>query len=288
MADLKDKKLRNSILNLLLIYYLAESAVFLATARTCNFSLSFTVIFFCVQTAFFAITGVFLIFNRNLFYIIKTENPSRARSLRSDQTEAPSGETLSSVNFACRITLFRITMIPSVFFLIIAHKTYPVGKILAFLIGLTCLSDLFDGYISRQRNEVTFIGKILDSSSDYLLLGTVAIAYYIHQLLPSWLFWLILSRLLVHSLGMMILFLLRKKLIPQTTVFGKIAIAAVMILFVFTPAKLIFPVLRYAAKFIEAGAGILIALSLVDKGFFLVREISGILKSAKSQSGPVE
>ena len=284
MADIKNTKLRNSILSLLLIYYFAESAVFLATARIYHFLLFFAVIFLCVQTAFFAIVAVFLIFNQNLFYIIKKEE----RSLNLDVSRFPSGEILSSVNFACRITLFRITMIPSVFFLIVALKTYPVGKILAILIGLTCLSDLFDGYISRQRNEETFIGKILDSSSDYLLLGTVAIAYYIHQLLPSWLFWLIISRLLVHSVGMMILFRLRKKLIPQTTIFGKIAIAAGMVLFVFTPARLIFPVLQFATKFVETGAGILIAISLVDKGIFLVREIGGTMKSAKNQSGSVE
>ena len=275
MADLKDKKLRKSILCLLVIYYLAESAVFLAVARIYNFSLFFAVIFLCTQTVFLAIVGVFLILNRNLFYIVKKGEPSQS----PDSSRVPSGEILSSVNFACRITLFRITMIPSVFFQIIAIRTYPVGKILALLISLTCLSDLFDGYISRRRNEETFIGKILDSSSDYLLLGTAAIAYYIHQLLPPWLFWLIVSRLLVHSLGMIILFRLRKKLIPQTTIFGKIAIAAVMTLFVFTPAKLVFPVLRYAARFIETGAGILIALSLVDKGIYLVRGINETLKS---------
>ena len=259
MDVLKKARLRNSIWGLLLIYYLAESAISFAIARIYAFSLVFILFFLGVQTAFCAIVGIFLVSNRNLFYIIKT------------------GVTLSSINLACGITLFRISMIPSIIFLIIALKSYPIGPVLAILIGLTCLSDLLDGHISRWRNEETFIGKILDSSSDYLLLGGVAIAYYFHQLLPSWLFWLLISRLLVHSLGMMILFLLRKKLVPQTTIFGKIAVASGMILFIFIPMKLIFPAIQQATKFIETGAGILIALSLADKGIFLVRGIKGVL-----------
>ena len=268
MAVSQDRTLQKSIWILMFIYYLVESASFLIVTRVYAFSPAFFRFFLIVQTVFCAIVGLFLIVNRSLFYITNTR------------------EALSSVNLACRISLFRITMIPSVIFLIIALKDYPVGPVLAPYIGLTCLSDLFDGYISRRLNEETFIGKILDSSSDYLLLGVVAIAYYFHQLLPSWLFWLLISRLFLHSLGMMILFLLRKKLIPQTTIFGKIAVAASMILFVFKPAALIFPVLKQATGFVEISAGILIALSLVDKGIYLIRGIAGNL--AERQSGPIK
>ena len=268
MGVSQNRTLQRSVWSLTSIYYLVEAVVFFVIARIYAFSLVFFLVFLGVQTVFCAAVGLFLIIYKSFFYYIKT------------------GEALFSINLPCGITLFRITMIPSVIFLIIALKSYPVGAVLALFIGLTCVSDLFDGYISRRCNEETFIGKIMDSVSDYLLLGVVAIAYYIYRLLPVWLFWLIISRILLHSLGMLILLLLRKKLIPQTTIFGKIAVASGMILFVFKPAALIFPVLAYATKFIEIGAGILIALSLADKGFFLIRGITQIL--AEHQGGSVE
>ena len=252
----------------MLIYYLVESVSFLIVARIYTFSPVFFLLFLSVQTIFCAVVGLFLAINKGLFYYTKT------------------GEALTSVNIACKITLFRITMIPSVIFLIIALKTRPVGPVLAPFIGLACLSDAFDGYVSRRNDEETFIGKILDSISDYLLLGISAIAYYFYGLLPSWLFLLILCRLLLHSAGMMILFLLRKKLIPQTTIFGKIAVAACMILLVFKPAALIFPFLKQATAFIETGAGILIILSMADKGVYFIRGIAHNL--AERQGGSVK
>lgn len=260
--------LRKSVWSLISIYYLVESASFFAVARTYIFSLIFFIIFLSVQTAFCIAVALFLIINTGLFFNTNT------------------GEVLSYVNLPCKITLFRITMIPSVIFLIIALKTWPVGPVLAPFIGLACLSDIFDGYISRRRNEVTFMGKILDSSSDYLLLGIAAIAYYFYDLLPSWLFWLILCRLLLHSTGMMILFLFRKRLIPQTTILGKIAIAASMVLFVFKPAALLSPLLMHATNFVEISAGILIALSIVDKGIFFIKGIT--LNLAERQGNAIK
>ena len=256
MADSEERTLRNSILRLVLIYYLAESAGFFVIAWVYKFSQSFYCIFLGVQTIFLVFVGLFLIVKRKFFYLVKT------------------GKVLSSVNLASKITLFRLSAIPCILFLIIAMKSYRVGHILAPLIGLSCLSDLFDGYISRRCNEETFMGKILDSACDYLFLGLVAIAFYCYRLLPLWLFWLIISRLLLHSLGMAILFWLRRKLIPQTTLFGKIAVAATMILFVFKPMAWIFPILAAGTKFVEIGAGILIGLSMIDKVIYLAQGIA--------------
>jgi len=256
MADLEEERLRNSILQLMLICYVAESAVFFVITRVYTLSPVFFCIFLGAQTSFLAGVSVFLIAKRKFFYLVKT------------------GKALSAVNLASKITLFRLSMIPSVLFLIIAMKNYPVGHVLVLFIGLSCLSDLFDGYVSRRRNEETFMGKILDSACDYLFLGIVAIAYYIYHFLPSWLFWLIISRLLLHSAGMLILFLLRRKLIPQTTILGKVAVAATMVLFVFKPAAWVFPNIVSWTKFIETGAGILIGLSLADKILYLARGIA--------------
>ncbi|MCL2318510.1 MAG: CDP-alcohol phosphatidyltransferase family protein [Treponema sp.] len=265
MKGLEDRTLKKSIVGLIGIYYAAIVVVFSAVAWMYSFALAFFCFFLIAQTAFLAIAGLLLVINRKFFYLVKT------------------GKILGSVNLASRITLFRITMIPPIFFLILAIKNYHTGPVLALFTGLACLSDLFDGYISRRFNEETFMGKILDSSCDYMLLGLLAIGYYIYGLLAAWLFWLLISRLLLHSLGMLALFLLRRKLVPQTTIFGKIAVAVSMVFFVYKPAALIFPVLNAGMKFIEISAGILIALSLADKVIYLARGIWG--SSLESQSG---
>ena len=268
MDDPENKTLKKSIWKLLWIYYLLTLVVFLTVARLYSFAVFFICLFIAVQTIYLAIADFLLVMKRRFFYLTRN------------------GKVLSTVNLASKITLFRISMIPLVLFLIIAMKNYHVGAVLAVFIGLVCLSDFFDGYISRRRNEETFMGRILDSSCDYLLLGVVAIAFHIDGLLSHWLFWLLLSRLLLHSLGMLVLFLLRRKLNPQTTLFGKIAVAATMVLFVYMPAAWIFPVLMPGVKLVEICAGILIALSLVDKGIYLARGIRG--SSAESQAGTIK
>jgi len=265
MVEIQNRTLQKSIWGLVLIYYLGESVVFFVIGRIYGFSQVFFLLFLGAGALFCILVGMFLIINKHLFH-------------------NNAGEVLSSVNLACKITLFRIIMIPFVIFLIIALKNFQVGPVLAFSIGLTCLSDLFDGIISRRYNQETFMGKILDSSSDYLLLGVVSIAYYLNQLLPPWLFWLLISRLLLHSLGMMVLYLLRRKLIPQTTTFGKIAVASCMILFIFMPVALVFPALERAIKFIEICTGILIFISLVDKGIFFIRGLTLNLAEREGRS----
>jgi len=264
MGDLEDTRLRNSIVGLMLICYVVESAIFFMITRVYSLSRVFFCFFLGAQTIFLGGVSVYLIVKRKFFYLVKT------------------GKALSSVNLASRITLFRLTMTPTVLFLIIALKSSHVGPVLVLFIGISCLSDLFDGYISRRCDEETFMGKILDSACDYLFLGIVAIAYYIYSFLPSWLFWLIISRLLLHSAGMLILFLLRRKLIPQTTIMGKVAVAATMVLFVFKPVARVFPAMVSWTRFIETGAGILIGLSLVDKILYLARGIAR--SSAKRQA----
>ncbi|MCL2130052.1 MAG: hypothetical protein FWH35_06855, partial [Treponema sp.] len=74
----------------------------------------------------------------------------------------------------------------------------------------------------------------------------------------------------------LILYFLRKKLIPETSIFGKIAIAAVMILFVFKPAAIFFAVLKPAAVIIETCVGFIVALSILDKAVFL---FTGIMRN---------
>ena len=79
------------------------------------------------------------------------------------------------------LTLTRIAMVPPVVILVLIQwtKAPAVANIItAVLFLLAALTDLFDGTIARNTNQVTDFGKFLDPIADkMLLLGTlVAIA----------------------------------------------------------------------------------------------------------------
>ena len=170
-------------------------------------------------------------------------------------------------------------MLPSLVYLIISVKQYPVGSVLLSAIGLTFITDLIDGRISRAFHQVTFIGKVLDSVSDYSLLLVIGIAYVIYGLIPIWLFIAILVRLLFQALGMLLLLIKHKSVEPKPTIFGKIAVASIMIIFALEPLKLVFThKVRAALALIELLVCVIVYLSLLDKAWYFYKQ--GILKKA--------
>jgi CDP-diacylglycerol--glycerol-3-phosphate 3-phosphatidyltransferase len=72
---------------------------------------------------------------------------------------------------------------------------------------------------------------MLDSISDYSLLGVISIVYYTNEILPGWFFAIILIRLFLQALGMFIFILLGRPLPMQSTWGGKITIATTMALY---------------------------------------------------------
>lgn len=69
------------------------------------------------------------------------------------------------------LTFFRIFISPVFLFVYIEHEAFDISLqvlpyILLFLLGVSELSDAFDGYIARKYNQVTDLGKILDPMAD--------------------------------------------------------------------------------------------------------------------------
>ena len=74
------------------------------------------------------------------------------------------------------LTLSRILAVPILLFLLWpgvvegSHQPKPIDYALAF--GLYCLmgiTDYFDGYLARSRNETSAFGRLLDPIADKLL-----------------------------------------------------------------------------------------------------------------------
>lgn len=219
-----------------------------------GFSTDFFVLFLAAHAGFDLVISVFLILNRGFFYNIH------------------SGEAENTVNLSNKITLFRITMLPFLIFLIYASRKQSIGPALVIFIALTFLSDFVDGRLARAKNLETYMGTILDSASDYLVLGAIAATLCFFRLIKTWLFLFIAGRLFIHSLGMMILYFVRKKLSPQTTILGKVTIAVIMVFLVFESAALFLgrPLwMNYA----EIAVGAVIFLSIIDKVVYFAKNL---------------
>jgi len=208
-----------------------------------------------IQIIFHIGIYMFLRLTKDFFFLVETRQPLR------------------SLNLANMITLLRISMLPSLTFLIISVKHYPVGAILLTAIALTFITDLLDGRISRAFHQITFIGKILDSVSDYSVLLVISITYFIYDLIPIWLFLMILGRLLFQAFGMLGLLIKHKSVEPKPTLFGKATVASIMILFALEPFKMLslFDVKNYI-MYVEFLVCIIVFLSVFDKAWFFHKE----------------
>ena len=234
-----------------------EGVAFSAIGVAVGFGLPLLSVYLLAQIVFHLGIIVFLVLLSDLFSIIGSE------------------ERLTRVNIANKVTLMRISMLPSILFLIIAGKNYTVGPILLPVLALTFMTDLIDGKLSRSRNQVTYIGRVLDSVSDYALLIVVAIAYVVYRLLPPWLFAIIVFRLLFQGFGMLGLLIRNRKVEPKTSLFGKTAIATTMVLFAIETFKFFSPFeLNGILPYLEYVAGGIVGLSVLDKGWFFIRQFA--------------
>ncbi|MDR1142926.1 MAG: CDP-alcohol phosphatidyltransferase family protein [Spirochaetaceae bacterium] len=244
-----------SAVKTLLVHGVIQSAAFFIFYRLWGFPVFFLLLFLGVQMVFHLGVLIFLVKNRRLFYKIN------------------GGQRETCVNAANKITLFRITTIPFLVFLTLVSQRFQARPVLAAAFALTFASDFLDGWIARTWRLETYIGRILDSASDYLLLGVLTGALFFFKRVSSWLFWLIIGRLLLNVLVMFVLFLVHKKLRPQTTPLGKTAIAAIMVLLVMEAAK---PMgLPGWIIHIERAAALVIGLSVIDKLVYLARGLRG-------------
>jgi cardiolipin synthase len=90
------------------------------------------------------------------------------------------------------------------------------------MVGLSGLSDCFDGYFARKLDQVTSLGKILDPIADKVTLISVAVCMVIYMpaILPIMM--VLVTKEFLMLLGGFIL-LLCKVAPPPANIFGKVA-----------------------------------------------------------------
>jgi CDP-diacylglycerol--glycerol-3-phosphate 3-phosphatidyltransferase len=197
----------------------------------------------------------------------------RSGDFRIEGASAP----LTRVNLSNTLTFGRLTSIPVLIFMIMQSTSYPILPVTLPLICVVFSTDFLDGIVARTRREITFVGRYLDSSSDYLMIIAVSILFFYLELIPLWFFVLILARLVLFAVGMTILTLRQGKANPLSTFLGKASIFALMVLYVLEIAGL-FGV-RYigsdvVVEVVMYVVAVVVAASFVDKALFLRKMFS--------------
>ena len=185
---------------------------------------------------------------------------------KTDFFNQSTGMPLSKINMANRITLLRISSLPTIAFLLHHNDINQIRYILPFLLILVFLTDSFDGQIARRRKQITRMGSMLDSISDYALLFVISIVYFRNEIVPHWFFFLIFFRLFLQAMGMLVFILLRKPIEAKSTWGGKITIATTMTLYVIELVRLFLPQeYGYIFRIIEYISGVIILFFCFEK-----------------------
>jgi CDP-diacylglycerol--glycerol-3-phosphate 3-phosphatidyltransferase len=99
------------------------------------------------------------------------------------------------LNLPNALTLLRIFLVPVLVVVLLTRAQTERGLYLgAGIFGLAVLTDYFDGYFARRRNQVTKLGMLLDPIADKLLTAAAFIALVEMGDVPAWMVMIILGR----------------------------------------------------------------------------------------------
>ena len=89
------------------------------------------------------------------------------------------------MNLSNLLTLIRVAIIPVIVFCIYLKSPF-FGWVAFFLFCLASITDYFDGYLARIRNEVTNFGTFLDPIADKLLVASVILILTSKGVISDW------------------------------------------------------------------------------------------------------
>jgi CDP-diacylglycerol--glycerol-3-phosphate 3-phosphatidyltransferase len=116
------------------------------------------------------------------------------------------------------ITISRIVL--SFVFLLLAKIGLSTYAFIIFIIAI--ITDFLDGYLARKLNAVTTTGKILDPIADKLIIIFGFIIAYLHDIVPRWFVFLLITKELVLIIGAIILISKNKTKHIKSNIFGKL------------------------------------------------------------------
>jgi len=257
--------LSRSFILILLLYQGIQFGIFTAYSLPIGFFSSYALPFTLVSLAFHCLIFIIL-------YLF-----------RGDFVVEPSGRRLERINMANAITLFRVSTLPTILYVILASKDYAIRFELVALVAIVFATDFLDGYVSRKYKEATRAGRMLDSASDYSLLFVISIVFYYFHIIPFWFLGLLVIRLTGQFAMIGVVLAVKKRVTPKTSFLGKATIASTMVLYAFELLRFVADIPPVAYDTLELIVGTIVALSLVDKILIMRRDL---MAPAQESSGP--
>jgi len=91
------------------------------------------------------------------------------------------------------LTTLRIFLVPPLVVVLLTEfeGSEPIALGIFLLAAIT---DWFDGYLARKRNQITLLGKFLDPIADKLLIASVFISLVEMNVVPAWMVVIIIGR----------------------------------------------------------------------------------------------
>jgi CDP-diacylglycerol--glycerol-3-phosphate 3-phosphatidyltransferase len=104
------------------------------------------------------------------------------------------------INIPNILAFIRLLIAPAMFMLLVNRDLFPnvhpswLDFWAAFLFVLASITDFFDGYIAREFNQITELGKILDPLADKMLTLAGFLGLMMLHRADPWAIYLILTR----------------------------------------------------------------------------------------------
>jgi len=104
------------------------------------------------------------------------------------------------MNLPNSLTVIRIVLVP---LLVVVLLTKFEGRavlgvhvefVAAAIFGLASLTDWLDGYLARRRQQITWVGQVLDPIADKLLISATLVSLVQLDLAPAWMVAVIIGR----------------------------------------------------------------------------------------------
>ena len=130
------------------------------------------------------------------------------------------------MNLPTALTFFRILLVIPVMILIFMDNL-PAEIITIVCFSIAAITDKLDGHLARKNKQVTDLGAFLDPLADKMLINLTFLALVAMNLMPLWMFGVILIRDFAVD-GMRMLSATKGTVIPAN-IFGKLKTTIQMI-----------------------------------------------------------
>lgn len=133
------------------------------------------------------------------------------------------------MNLPNLLTIVRIFLVPLLVVVLLtkfegrAVAGVHVEFVAAAIFGLASLTDWLDGYLARRRQQITWVGQVLDPIADKLLISATLVSLVQIDLAPAWMVAVIIGRELAVT-GLRSVALSRGLVVPASPL-GKLKMA---------------------------------------------------------------